>query len=257
MTAKNYRVQHYFPFSVGCDKQKRTKYTMGWNCYFSWWQGCCTGWQRRIFVGWNIRFQGKLDSFNKVYVHRVTTKFGAQVYYIYHPLFDKTTNDHKQPQKLSGLCRGPIPTLSLYPFMALLSLFLTLSAHVQRGWQDLVCECVCPSVCLSVCLSVCYHNFATPGYKAAKERYRQPQCNVVMDTKNANFLKVLCSKVVAWNTSEEANMLMNEFELTVDGFRAFPRTTKRGNYLIDNWWTERCLRGWLQRQTAGKRRENR
>ena len=50
---------------------------------------------------------------------------------------------------------------------------LTLSVCVQWGLLYLVCVvwgCVC------VRLSVCYHYSATPGYKAAKQRYQRPQC---------------------------------------------------------------------------------
>ena len=43
---------------------------------------------------------------------------------------------------------------------------LTLSAHVQRGLQYLVC----PSVCLSVCLCV-YLYSRTTGNEVAREQY--------------------------------------------------------------------------------------
>ena len=56
-----------------------------------------------------------------------------------------------------------------------------------------LCVCVCLSVCLfvlSACLSVCYRYSATPGYKAAKEQYQQPQCYVDIVFKKAFFLKL-------------------------------------------------------------------
>ena len=34
------------------------------------------------------------------------------------------------------------------------------------------------------------------------------------------------------------------------------RSTKHGNYLMDNWWTERCLRSRLQRQTASNKQKS-
>ena len=61
----------------------------------------------------------------------------------------------------------------------------------------------------SVCVSVCYHYSGTTGYKTAKERYLRPQCDVAMDFKKVIFLKLLRSKVMAWKTSEKANMLIS------------------------------------------------
>ena len=43
--------------------------------------------------------------------------------------------------------------------------------------------------------------------------------------------------------------IANEFELTFECFFSLPRSTKHGNNFQDNWRTECCLRGWLQRQT--------
>ena len=68
---------------------------------------------------------------------------------------------------------------------------------------------VVPCVCLCVCVCVRHHYSATTGYKAQKERYQRLQCCVPMDIKKVIFLKVLRLKVMAWNRSEKANMLIS------------------------------------------------
>ena len=90
-----------------------------------------------------------------------------------------------------------------------------------------MCVCVCLSVSQSVSQSVCYRfscfnvrlylRLTTPtgfsyGYKRVDFR------------KNLPFESYGVEKPFA-----------NEFELTANGFRAPPRSTKNGNYLIDNW----------------------
>ena len=54
-------------------------------------------------------------------------------------------------------------------------------------------------------------------------------CNYLLKIE-CGFSKKLRSKVMAWKSQ-----YANEFELTANSFRALPRSTKHGNYLIDNW----------------------
>ena len=51
--------------------------------------------------------------------------------------------------------------------------------------SEVYITCLC--VCLSVCLSVCYRYSATPGYKAAKERCRRPQCYAISSVSQTCF----------------------------------------------------------------------
>ena len=101
--------------------------------------------------------------------------------------------------------------------------------------------CSSVSVCLCVCL---FQLICNPR---PKQRYQRPQCYMDIVLNGAFFLKRLRSKVMAWNTSEKGQYA-NKFEFTADCFRAVSRSTKHGNYLMDNWWAERCLRGYRGRQ---------
>ena len=87
-------------------------------------------------------------------------------------------------------------------------------------------------LCMCVCVCVCYHYSATTRNVAAKEQYQQPQCNVAMD-KKAIFLKVYFVQKL-WLETRAKKPIANEFELTVNVFRALPRSTQEGNHLMDN-----------------------
>ena len=78
--------------------------------------------------------------------------------------------------------------IGLWSWTFITSKSFTLGAHSQRGLQYLVC----PSVCLSV--TTCS---ATTRNKEVKSRH---QCSALhwLDFKNDDFLKVLCSEVMAW-----------------------------------------------------------
>ena len=96
------------------------------------------------------------------------------------------------------ICRKPTVLCSNFTFLVLINPRCACAARVI-----VLGSCVS----LSVCLSVTTFSAITCS-KPAKERYQMVQgCNVLI--KNGDFIKVLCSKAVAWKPSEQVNVLIS------------------------------------------------
>ena len=118
-------------------------------------------------------------------------------------------------------------------------------------WSVCVYVCVCVCVCLSVCLSVCYLS-PQGGQRAIPSGLSATLAWILkrwLPFKNTAFKSHGMKQ--KWK-SQYANGLSSP----PIGFRALSRLTKHGNYLMDNWWIEHCLRGRLQWKTVSKRQEN-
>ena len=96
--------------------------------------------------------------------------------------------------------------------------------------------CVC--VCVCVCVGATYMYSRTTRNMAAKKRYQQVQYHTGLIFKMVIFMNPLCSKVIAWNTSEKANMLMS----TASPQPVFAALHSIRSYLKVKPWGE----GWIQ-----------
>ena len=105
---------------------------------------------------------------------------------------------------------------------------------------------------LSVRPSVCCHVFCHCAYHGGQEAIPTGSALHRLDFKCGDLGENTAFKSYGMKT-KWTSQSANEFELAAGGFR---RSTMHGDYLMDNWWTKRCLKSRLQRQTARKKREN-
>ena len=101
-------------------------------------------------------------------------------------------------------------------------------AHAQRGLLYFVC------VCVSVCLFLLIWHPRLQGSKTAI-----PVASVLRG--HCFSLNRFVQNL--WRETPAKSQYTNEFKFTADGICALPRSTKHGNNLMGNWWSERCLRG--------------
>ena len=130
------------------------------------------------------------------------------------------------------LCSSLKPYMILFSSTTAVNIYsllglLTLGAHAQR---------------VLVCVSACVHVFCHCAQQGGQESIPTGSALHWLDLKNGDFRKSTAFKSYGVKT-KWTSQYANEVRQLI--------------YLMDNWWTERCLRGWLQQQTVSKRRENR
>ena len=128
-------------------------------------------------------------------------------------------------------------------------MFLCNLSGVFNSWWAYTARVTVLGLCVCVCVSVSYHVFCHCAQQEAV-----PMCAALhwLDFKNGNFRKNTAFK--SYGVKQEwKSHYANELELTTTAFAHLFRSTNQGNHLMDNWWTDRCLRG----NYRGKRGESR